>query len=128
MNGHSPEVKAAVMAALLAGQSVSSVAKQYNLPKGTVSDWRRQSKTMGVGSHPTQKRDETLQSIGDALAELLLTEIQTLIIISRESRNPAWIKIQTADALAVFTGVKHDKVIRMIEAFDSSNTNTEAPN
>jgi len=35
---YSPETKAAVMAALLEGQSVCKVAKEYSIPKGTVSD------------------------------------------------------------------------------------------
>lgn len=37
---YSPEVKAAVIAALLSGQSVSSVAEEYNIPKGTVKGWK----------------------------------------------------------------------------------------
>ena len=41
-------IKAAVMAALLAGQSINSVAKEYQIPKGTVSGWRRQ--VMGGGA------------------------------------------------------------------------------
>ena len=37
---YSPETRAAALAALLAGQSVSKVAEEYNLPKGTVSNWK----------------------------------------------------------------------------------------
>jgi transposase-like protein len=29
------------VAALLEGQSVSSVAKEYDIPKGTVSNWKK---------------------------------------------------------------------------------------
>jgi len=39
---HSPEVKAQVMAALLSGQGVNEVARQYNLDTGTVSRWKKQ--------------------------------------------------------------------------------------
>ena len=39
---HSPEVKAAVMAALLTGQGVAAVASQYKLDKSVVSRWRAQ--------------------------------------------------------------------------------------
>jgi transposase-like protein len=117
--------KAAVMAALLAGQSVTSVAQQYNIPKGTVSRWNKQAAEFHKN---VPKKEADLEFIGDLLIELLKTEIQTLIFISRESRDSAWIKRQTADTLAVFTGVKHDKIIRMLEAFDSGNTDTQAPN
>ena len=39
MAKYSPETKAAVMAALLSCQSVTSVAKEYNIPRGTVAGW-----------------------------------------------------------------------------------------
>lgn len=44
---YSEEVKAAAMASLLEGQSVSAVAKEYEIPKGTVSNWKR-SAVQGV--------------------------------------------------------------------------------
>lgn len=121
---YSDETKAAVMAALLAGQSVSSVAKRYDIPKRTVSGWKR--KALGVATDATQKRD--LQPIGDKLLELVLTEIDTLIEISKATRDHRWIKLQTASELGVFTGVKNDKLIRMLEAFghtDDPDTSAE---
>ena len=65
---YSNEMKAAVMAALLQGQSVSSLAKEYKIPKGTVSNWKRkaQSEADGVQPDRTQKKE-----IGDLLVEYL---------------------------------------------------------
>jgi transposase-like protein len=40
MNRYDESTKAAVMGALLAGQSISSVAREYQIPKGTVSEWK----------------------------------------------------------------------------------------
>jgi transposase-like protein len=40
-NSYTDETKAAVMAALLEGQSVSSVAKEYDISKVTVSNWKK---------------------------------------------------------------------------------------
>ena len=40
MKHHEPEIRAAVMAALLAGQGVSAVARKYRLPESTVSRWK----------------------------------------------------------------------------------------
>ena len=37
---HPPEKQAAVIAALLEGQSVKAVAEEYNIPRGTVSGWK----------------------------------------------------------------------------------------
>jgi transposase-like protein len=39
-NHYSEEIKAAVMAALLTGQSVSEVAKEYKIPEGTIYSWK----------------------------------------------------------------------------------------
>lgn len=114
---YSEETKAVVMAALLAGQSVSSCAKEYKIPKGTVSDWKRLA-LEGVGSEPTQKRG----GIGESLLDLVQTEIESLRQISVITRDPRWIKLQSAADLAVFTGVKHDKLVRMLEAFNDSQS------
>ena len=39
MRKYSDEIKAAVMASLLAGQSISNVASEYKIPEGTVKGW-----------------------------------------------------------------------------------------
>lgn len=51
---YSDETKAAVMAELAAGQGVGKVAKDYEIPVGTVKAWKRRIK----GEHPvaTQKK------------------------------------------------------------------------
>lgn len=117
---YSEETKAAVMAALLAGQSVSSAAREYKIPKGTVSDWNRLVKE-GVASEPTQKKE----AIGEQLVSLVQTEIESLRQISIVTRDPRWIKRQSATDLAVFAGVKHDKLMRMLEAFGDSDSDPQ---
>ena len=110
------------MAALLDGQSVSSVAKQYGLPKGTVSDWKRKAQQMreGVGENPTQKKD-----VGELLFKLLIAELQALIAQAEAVSDVKWIKRQSASELAVLRGVGHDKLIRLLQAYDGEgNTAT----
>jgi transposase-like protein len=111
---YSDETKAQVMAALLAGQSVSSVARNYNLPKGTVSSWRQQAQKKGrVESSATQK--------GESLDDLLLAYVQENLTTLREQaqffRDGQWLKRQDASALAVLHGVIADKTVRLLEAF-----------
>lgn len=118
---HGPDVKAAALAALLAGQSVSAVAREYNLPKGTVSDWKRG----GVGTDPTQKGEGPASaspsaSIGDLLLTLLQENIKGLISASKVLQDDAWVRQQDASELGVFLGITHDKVVRMLEAMDRS--------
>lgn len=115
---YSPETKAAATAALLAGQSVSQVAKEYDLPKGTVSNWKRNGD--GVHADRTQKAESGAPSIGDLLVTLLETNIKGLIAASAILQDVDWVRSQDASQLGVFLGITHDKVVRMLEAMDRS--------
>lgn len=110
-NQYSDETKAAVMAALLAGQSVSSVAEEYDIPRSTVGYWKSQN-------------DSPLDSVGpekkEAIGELLLDYLtETLITLKAQAihfRDKSWLTEQSADQLAVLHGVTTDKAIRLLEA------------
>lgn len=119
---HDPEVRAAAVAALLAGQSVSAVAKAYKLPKGTVSSWKKRTT---VDASATQKSDG--KSIGDLLLELLEANIRGLINATSVLRDPKWLREQGAAELGTFIGITHDKVVRMLEAMDRSAPPADAP-
>lgn len=108
---HSDEVKAQAMAALLAGQSVNEVARQYSLPKSTVSRIRSSinDQLEQVG---TQKRDR----IGELLGEYVEANLITLKAQSEHFRDKAWLNRQEASSLAVLHGVVADKTIRVLEA------------
>jgi len=107
---HSPETKAAAIAALLAGQSISSVAKEYKVPKGTVHGWRNQSRTISMS---TEKKEE----FGDLLEAALRSYIAATRSIAENVQDKNYIKSQPASELAVLFGVINDKAFRMIEAF-----------
>lgn len=101
------ETKAAVMAALLAGQSINSVAREYKIPKSTVSRW----KNGGVPTSGTQKKE-----IGDLIMAYLTTTLETLAVQARIFQNEDWLKKQNAADVAVLHGVQTDKSIRLLEA------------
>lgn len=109
------QTKAAVMAALLAGQSISAVAKEYSIPKGTVSGWKNQA-TNGVAGLSTQKKEET----GDLLWDYLRTSLKTLKIQAEHFGDKKWLSKQSAADLAVLHGVTVDKAIRLLEAVSSA--------
>jgi len=114
MAEHSPETKAAAMAALLQGQSVSSVARDYDLPKGTVSGWRRQAREQaGVYPVATQKTAE----IGELLTDYLRANLRALQAQAEVFARPDWLEKQTASDAAVLHGVMTDKAVRLLEAF-----------
>lgn len=116
------QVKAAVMAALLAGQSVSSVAREYKLPKGTVSSWKRQAHRE-VDNASTQKKDE----IGDLLLDYLTASLRTLKAQVEVFGDKTWLTKQPASELAVLHGVITDKAVRLLEGLAESGTDGSAP-
>lgn len=119
---HDPEIRAAAIAALLAGQSVSAVAREYKLPKGTVSNWKIREAAK-VSRAETQKNDG--KSIGDLLLELLEANIRGLINAAGVMQDRQWLREQGAAELGTFIGITHDKVVRMLEAMDRSNAPLE---
>lgn len=110
---YSDETRGAVMAALLAGQSITSVSKEYNIPKGTVSGWKHRAD--GVAQSATQKR-EVDPEIGDLLLDYIRASLRTLKTQVEHFGDKTWLANQDADQLAVLHGVQTDKVIRLLEA------------
>lgn len=113
------EVKAAVMSALLAGQSVTEIASEYKIPASTIRSWKsRQVNGEAVASVATQKREE----IGDLLLDYLRTMLKTLRTQAEHFGDKEWLKDQGANELAVLHGVSTDKAIRLLEALSESGT------
>lgn len=118
---HSDEVKAAVMAELLAGQSSAFLSAKYKVPPTTIRAWKsRQYNGDSVATVATEKKSR----IGELLVDLLETEIETLRLLSIAARDPKWLAIQSAQEMAVYSGVKYDKVARILEAFSQDDDDT----
>ncbi len=111
---YSEETKAAVMAALLTGQSISEVAREYRIPAGTVKSWRAKLKD---DDQPvaTQKKE----AVGALLVEYVRESLITLTEQAVAFRDPEWVKEQPAGDLAVLHGVLSDKTVRILEAMGS---------
>ncbi|MDP9485746.1 MAG: hypothetical protein M3Q49_08195 [Actinomycetota bacterium] len=107
---YSPETKAAAMAALLTGQSIGSVAKEYEIPRSTVGNWSSQVRR--EGTVPDTKKEE----IGDLLASYLEENLRSLRSQAEVFGKARWLEKQSASELAVLHGVQTDKAIRLLEA------------
>jgi len=114
MKKYTNETRAAVMAALLSGQSICSVAKEYNIPKGTVSYWKKN----GGPNNQTQKKD-----IGDLLVKYLETNLEALQAQAEAFKNTEWLAKQNAADAAVLHGVMTDKAVRLLEALSNAASN-----
>lgn len=114
MAKYSEEQKAAVMAALLSGQSVTHCAKTYRIPRGTVAGWSAELNRDAPVSN--EKRVE----VGELIVEYLRANLETLKAQTLTFRDPAWLSKQNASELAVLHGVIADKTFRLLEALEPS--------
>ena len=109
---YSDEQKAAVMAALLAGQSVEQVAEEYHIPAGTIKSWQFRQNGTPVATVATEKKEE--------IGELILAYLREILVTLREQavhfRDKSWLDKQSASEVAVLHGVSTDKAIRLLEA------------
>ena len=108
---HSEEVRAAVLAALLAGQSITKTAAEYGLNKATVIAWR-DAAGLGTSWVEPEKRAE----IGGMVADWLASTIRTLRAQADAFDDPKWYKRHAPSEAAVLYGVLADKGIRLLEA------------
>jgi hypothetical protein len=102
--------KAAVMAALLTGQAISYVAREYKIPFGTVATWSRNLQRDHRLSY------EKRELIGELIIDNVEAELVTMIAMQDVFRNQKWLQKQSASELAVLYGVIKDKAIRVLEA------------
>ncbi len=101
------------MAALLAGQGVSAVAREYAIPESTVSRWRANA-----------RRDAGLSdNIGELLLGYVRENLTTLQVQAVAFRDDAWLKEQPAGELAILHGVMTDKCVRLLEALNGGIPN-----
>ena len=108
MAKYKPEQKAAVLSALLEGQALSKVAKDYKIPYSTVRHWREDQ---AAGKFADKA------AVGDLLLEYLATNLETLRKQADFFGDRDWLRKQDASELAVLHGVMSDKAIRILEAY-----------
>ena len=108
---YNDDTKAAVMAALLAGQSITAVAKEYKVPSGTVSRWRADASEI-----IKEERAKKSTPIDVLLYEYLQANLAVLKKQTDVFSDEEWLKKQDASSVAVLHGVLADKAIRLLEA------------
>lgn len=115
-----PQVKAQVMAALLAGQSISELAKAYNIPPGTIRAWKFRAKdaTATVLRQDATQKKSTAELVRGCL-EAILGAVKK---IAETVQNEEYIERQSASEVAVLLGVLSDKGFRILEAAERANS------
>lgn len=112
---HDDQKRAAVVSALLEGQSVSQVSRDYNVSRASVIAWREAA---GLRSTPVEqeKRDE----IGGLVADALRGYLTAVSVLTSRTHDEAWFNRQDAADVAVLIGVLTDKAVRILEAIESA--------
>ena len=113
---HSPELRAEVVAAVLAGASIAETAARYKLDKSLVSRWVQQGLLQPVATDQRARtRDpEVLEElIFDLVAEHLTTLRAQLQAVAR----PEWLAKQTAGDVADLLGTESDRLLRLLAGF-----------
>lgn len=117
---HPDDTQAQVMASLLAGQGVSEIAAEYNLPESTVREWRSSLTEEQFAEVRAKKGAQVETLLFDYLVQILTTlKAQAAVASERE-----YIIEQRAGELAVLHGVMADKGIRLLEAAERARQAT----
>jgi hypothetical protein len=115
------EVSASIMAALLAGQGVNEVSREFKVPQPTVSVIKARMEEQF--NHFNQKKDISVQ-----ILELLETQLDALKNIAAAVGRPEYLEKQPASETAVLYGVISDKAFRIVSALSVTQAeHVEAP-
>lgn len=136
-----PEIKALAIADLLDGDQPAIVAARYDLPGGTVRQWKNRlvtpDVTTGVTTAVTESvtgtRRPTLELQQMELGELVMANLRAKIIatqrIAEHAATTTWLNNQTAADLAqLFTAIDHaatnilDRMASRANADDADGT------
>lgn len=105
----SPEVRAAALADLYAGEQPAVVAERYGISANTVKQWKKRYVTDIVTVTPSAVPivrpavEAQQRQIGAIVLDLLRAKLEASAAIAEHARhNPAWLNSQSAAELAVF--------------------------
>lgn len=114
----SPEIRAAALADLAAGEQPAVVAQRYGLDPSIVRVWKQRHVTDGVTpvtSGVTTIQRPALEAQQLALGDLVLENLRAKLIatqrIAEHATVPAWLDKQTAaDVAALFTALDRSAI------------------
>jgi hypothetical protein len=105
------QLKTCVCGALLAGLSVSDVARKYNLPKSTVCRFRA-----SLGSELEQVGTDMRRDMEQLLLSHTEENLQALSKMAQHAHDRGWLMKQNAVGVAKFYGVVATYTLRLLES------------
>jgi len=122
MKATSDHIRSEAIAALLAGQGVTEVARKYKLSKATVSRLKNTLAPETLQQIETEKQNTIAALIEGHLQESLKAAKK---LAQKVSDNDAWFFKQNAADIGVLYGILTDKSIRILEAAENGERETE---
>jgi len=110
---HSPELRAQVVAAIIAGATVAQAAQRFGLRKQTVSEWLQTEEVRTVRT----TRERTPEVLEAMIFDLVAEHITTLRAQLQAAAATAYVQGQTAGDLAQLLGTERDTLIRLLAGF-----------
>jgi len=108
---HNPELRAEAVAAVAAGESLTTVAKRFGIGKATVERWYREDGPV----QPSHAR--TREELGALVYDTVVETLLALTARARVTGSPDWIEKQSAGELAALAAADWDRVIRVLAGF-----------
>jgi transposase-like protein len=123
---HSPELRAQVVAAVLAGATLAQASRQFGVGKATVLEWTRAARAESEQFEPSNARDPAL-FLRELLFDLIATNLQTLRVQLQAATRPDWIEKQSAAELAQLVVAERDTLVRLLAGFQSADAQPDQP-
>jgi hypothetical protein len=110
---HPPELRAQVIAAVVAGMSVMQAARHFGLDHTLVSRWV--ANPVQLVAH--DQREAALAMIEGLLLDLVAEHATTLRAELQAAARPDWLEKQSAADLAQLVVAQRDTLIRLLAGF-----------
>lgn len=132
MAEYSDQVKAQALAALLAGQSISEVARAFGVPLGTLKSWKQRhpdatDRAVFVDALDASDASTKRERIGALLMDYSIASLETLIAQQKVFGSEEWLRKQSASEVAILHGVGFDKVVRLLESLTETDERDGQP-
>ncbi len=102
------DVKAAAIAALILGDSPTVIAERYNLPRGTVRNWKPEA----------EKLAEVSRVSGGGIIDLVENYVESGLVSltaqAKQAGDPEWLRKQSAKDLAALHGGMTERTFHLL--------------
>jgi|SRR5215831_8855094 len=116
---HSAELRAQVVAAVLAGMTMGQAALRFGIDKSLISRW--------VATDAPEQRARELVTIEGLLLDLIAQHATTLRAELQAAARPDWLEKQSAADLAQLVVAQRDTLIRLLAGFRPASDEPEQP-